>query len=148
MAYFIFRKDLNDIPGSIYCIAENQSDLNNLNIISSDYKIIEDNQINFENVKYGTKTIEKYNDNIITYIDTSFTFENKEALDKYITNLKIQIKLFIENNNTHPLFNIWNIYYNQLSNLDLNSIIYPLNKSLEQYFKDLNQTSLHPLQLP
>jgi hypothetical protein len=36
----------------------------------------------------------------------------------------------------------------QLNNLNLDSITYPLNKSLEQYFSDLGQTSLNPLQIP
>jgi hypothetical protein len=36
----------------------------------------------------------------------------------------------------------------QLNNLNLDSITYPLNKSLEQYFNDLGQPSLNPLQIP
>ena len=51
MVYFIFGKNLDNIEGTIYRIAENQSDLNNLNILQSDYKIIEDSQSNFNLVK-------------------------------------------------------------------------------------------------
>ena len=40
MAYFIFRKNTDNLQGNIYRIAENQSDLNNLNIEQSDYKVI------------------------------------------------------------------------------------------------------------
>ena len=66
MAYFIFLKDLDNIYGTISRIAENESDLNNLNIIKTDYKIIENSQTNFDLVKYGTKYPSKYNnDNII-----------------------------------------------------------------------------------
>ena len=36
----------------------------------------------------------------------------------------------------------------QLNSLNLDSIEFPLNKSLEQYFKDQNLPSLNPLQLP
>jgi hypothetical protein len=148
MAYFIFLKNLDNIPGSIYRIAENQSDLDNLNINKLDYKIIEDSEVNFNSVKYGTKFLEKYSGNTISYIDSAIVFENKNILNNYITNTKNLTKIFLDNNKNHLLFNNWNNYYNQLTNLNLDDIIYPLNTSLEQYFKDQNQSSYHPLQLP
>jgi hypothetical protein len=148
MAYFIFQKNFDNLEGSLYRIAENQSDLNNFNIIQSDYKIIEDSQINFNFVKFGTKSISKYNDNEITYIDTNVIFKNKNHLQLYVNNLKNTIKLFLDNNTNHSSFNVWNTYYNQLNSLNLDSITYPLNKSLEQYFNDLGQPSYSILQLP
>jgi hypothetical protein len=60
----------------------------------------------------------------------------------------MQIKDFIDNNPSNPLFNKCNDYFTQLNNLNLNSISYPLNKSLEQYFNDLGQPSLNSLQIP
>jgi hypothetical protein len=148
MAYFIFAKDLDNVIGTIYRIAENQSDLDNLNISQSSYKIIEDSQANFNLVKFGNKFPSKYNNNIISYIDVSFSFLKKEQLNNYINNFKNSIKEFTDNNPTHPLFNTWNNYYSQLNNLNLDSITYPLNKSLEQYFNDLGQPSFNILQLP
>jgi hypothetical protein len=148
MAYFIFLKNLDNVLGSIYRIAENQFDLDNLNINKLDYKIIEDSEVNFNLVKYSTKFIQKYSGNTISYIDSNIVFENKSILNNYITNTKNLIKIFLDNNKNHPLFNNWNNYYNQLTDLNLDSISYPLNNSLEQYFKDLNQSSYHPLQLP
>jgi hypothetical protein len=161
MSYFIFTKDSDNMDGTLYRIAENQSDLNNLNIDQSVYKIIEDSQLNFEAVKYGTKNILKYNNNTITYEDTfpapiadclnkkgDIIKSASEQLNDNISFYKESIKLFLRNNPNHPLFNRWNQYYNQLNSLNLDSIVYPLTKTLEQYFKDLNQTSLHPLQLP
>jgi hypothetical protein len=148
MSFFIFSKDLDNISNTIYRIAENQSDLNNLNIIQSDYKVIEDSESNFNLVKFGNKVVDKYNNDIITYIDQSVLFTNKEILQNYITNYKVQIKQFTNNNPTHSLLNLWNNYYNQLNNLNLDNINYPLDKSLEQYFNDLGQPSLNPLQLP
>ena len=41
MAYFIFGKNLNNVKGTLYRIAENQSDLNNLNINVADYLVKE-----------------------------------------------------------------------------------------------------------
>ena len=148
MAYFIFGKNLDNINGTIYRIAENQSDLNYININQPDYKIIEDSQSNFNLVKFRTKFPDSYNNNIITYIDITVSFANKEQLQNYVNNFKNQIKQFTNNNPNHPLFSRWNDYYNQLNNLNLDSITYPLNKSLEQYFNDAGQTSLNPLQLP
>ena len=159
MAYFIFTKDLNDVDGTIYKIAENEYDLNNLNIVKSKYKIIEDSQSIFEAVKYGIKNIVKYNNNIITYEDITTVFVDdvkndiivksaEKKVNDYILNYKNIINQFLKNNQNHQLFNRWNDYYNQLNALNANSIQYPLNTSLEQYFKDQNQTSLNPLQLP
>jgi len=148
MAYFVFFKNFDNIEGSLYRIAENQSDLNNLGITQSDYKIIEDSQNNFNFVKFGNKFITKYSNNEITYIDTNTIFKNKNNLQFYVNNLKNTIKLFLENNTNHSSFNVWNTYYNQLNSLDLDSITYPLNKSLEQYFNDLEQPSYSILQLP
>jgi hypothetical protein len=148
MAYFIFLKNLDNIKGTLYKIAENQSDLNNLNIINSDYKIIEDSQYTFDQIKFGSKVPVSYNNNIITYLDTTILFANKKLLQNYIDNFKNQIKAFTNNNSNHPSFSLWNNYYTQLNNLNLDSIAYPLNKSLEQYFNDLGQTSLNTLQIP
>jgi hypothetical protein len=148
MAYFIFLKNLDNIEGTLYKIAENLNDLNSLKIIEDNYKIIEDNQSNFNNVKYGTKQITKYNNNIIEYIDSAWSFSSKNELLSYVNNLKNVIKLFINNNPSSPVFNIWNSYYNQLNNLNLDTISYPLNKSLEQHFNELGQPALNILQLP
>jgi hypothetical protein len=69
MSYFIFLKNLDNIEATLYKIAENEFDLNNLNIHKDDYKIIEDTQINFDLFKYGNKSIVKYNNNIVSYLD-------------------------------------------------------------------------------
>jgi hypothetical protein len=56
MAYFIFV-NVNNVEGTLYRMVETQNDLNNLNIIKDDYKIIEDTQENFNAVKFGIKEI-------------------------------------------------------------------------------------------
>jgi hypothetical protein len=148
MAYFIFTKNLDNSDGSIYRIAENQSDLNNLNIIQSDYKIIEDSQENFNAVKFGLKSIVKYNGETIIFNDEISVIKNKSNLTSCIKFFKENIKNYLENNKNHALYKRWNDYYNQLNNLNVDSITHPLNKSLEQYFNDLGQPSFHILQLP
>jgi len=148
MSYFIFLKNLDNVEGTIYRIAENQSDLNNINIIQSDYKIIEDSASNFNLIKFGNKIASKYNNNVITYTNQTISYEIKENLNFYIKDFKYQIKNFTDNNPNHLLFGRWNNYYTQLNNLNLDTITFPLNKSLEQYFNDLGQISLSPLQIP
>ena len=148
MSYFIFLKNLDNIDGTLYRIAENQADLNNLIITQSTYKIIEDSQSNFNSVKFGEKIIQKYNNDIITYIDQTTSFNDKNELQGYVDGFKKQIKELTNNNPNHPLFNRWNDYYNQLNSLNLNNITYPLNKSLEQHLKDSNQPFFNILQLP
>jgi hypothetical protein len=148
MSYFIFLKNLDNIEGTIYKIAEENEILNNLNIIQSDYKIIEDSIDNFNLVKFGKKFPIKYNDNKINYIDQTVIYNNKEDLKNHITIFSKHIKQFTDNNPNHSLFNLWDNYYIQLNNLNLDSIVYPLNKSLEQYFNDLEQPSYNILQLP
>jgi len=148
MAFFIFTKNQDNQTGTLYKIAENQSDLNNLNIIQSDYKIIEDSQDNFNDVKFHNKIINGYNNETILYENINTFYNNKDLLNLHIKNTKKLIKDFLDSNINHPLFNQWNSYYNQLNNLNLDNIIYPLNKSLEQYFNDLGQSSFNTLQLP
>ena len=148
MSYFIFQKNSENIEGSIYRIAENESDLNNLNIINSDYKIIEDSQDNFNSVKKYLKYPLKYIGNEIIFIDTNLAFEKKENLKNYIDSCKNIIKTFLNVNINHPLFNRWDNYFNQLNTLNLDNINYPLNMSLEKYLDDLGLTSLNTLQVP
>jgi hypothetical protein len=148
MSYFIFIKNLDNIEGSIFKIAENQFDLNCLNIIQSDYKIIEDSQLNFDFVKYGQKIITSYSGNIINYTNADSISFNKAILESTISSHKQLILQFLESNKDNPSYTRWVNYFNQLSSLNLDSITYPLNISLEQHFKDLNQPSYNILQLP
>lgn len=161
MAYFIFLSDCENIEGTIYRIAENQSDLNSLNIVQNNYKIIEDSQENFNFVKLNIKQPVSYSGNIITYVDESYSwnlsYEDIQQNLGYSSNLKIYVNncinsiscfLNVDSNKNNLNYNKWNNYKNQLSSLDLKSITYPLNKSLEQYFNDLGQPSLNILQLP
>jgi len=148
MSYFIFLKDQDNVENTIYRIAENELDFDNLNLDKNSYKILEDSQLNFNLVKYGNKCPIKYKNNEIIYVNQIFIFKNKNELQFNIDNFKQQIKQFTNNNLNHLFFNRWNDYFNQLNNLDLNLITYPLNKSLEQYFNDLGQPSYNILQLP
>ena len=159
MPYFVFQKNSEGLENSCYKIAENEYDLNNLNIIQSDYKIIEDNLSNFILVKYNSKFPLKYIGENIIFKDMT-NFFAKENLEDYINNYKNEIQVFLKNNPGHPLFNRWNNYYNQLNNLDINTINYKTNPanfrnvyclldvSLEEYFYEMGLPSYHYLQIP
>jgi len=148
MSYFIFKKDSDNIDASLYKIAENEFDLNNLNINQEHYKIIEDSQSNFDLVKYGQKIAISYNENIINYVNPNPRQINKHFLKLTISSYKESILNFLKSNINHPLYGKWSNYIDQLNSLDVENIEYPLTITLEQYLKDQGKTSLNILQLP
>lgn len=149
MAYFIFQKNSPNIEGTIHRVAENDSDLNNLNINKNDYKIIKDDNVNFDDIKSNKIYIVKYDNNDkITFIDGEITFNKLGNLQNYVNNLKNQLKYFLNSNSNHLSFTKWNSYYNQLNELNYDSFIFPLALSLEQYFKNNNKPYFSILQLP
>ncbi len=95
MSYIIFAKNSDNVMGTLFKIAENQTDLDNLNINKDNYKIIEDNQENFNSVKFNLKYAEKYNGNTIIYIDHGDVSFEKQQLAMYINNFKNLIKQFL-----------------------------------------------------
>ena len=147
MAYLVCQKNCDNLQGTLHKIAEDDNNLNYFNINKTTYKIINISLSDFNDIRLNKKNFVKYNSDEVFYENNQFEFL-KETLNDYIKNVQKSIKDFLDNNPNHQLFNLWNNYYNQLNNLDLNSITYPLNKSLEQYFNDLGQTALNPLQIP
>jgi hypothetical protein len=149
MAYIICLKNFDNIQGTLCKIAENQFDLDNLNIKQDQYKIIEISKQDFNDIKFGRKIFDFYNGDNVTYIvDLKESIKDEENLKKIILNIKKQIKDFLDNNLSHSLYSKWNTYYNQLSGIDTKSINYPINSSIEEYVLTLNIDSLNPLQLP
>ena len=140
MAYAIFNKD------SIYAIADNENYLNNLNIIKSDYNILSISDENFNFVRLNQKFISLVNGSI-TYenIENSFS---KDSLTLYINQFTNKIKLFLNSNPNHLFFQLWKDYQTLLKNFDINSVQYPLNKSLEEYLEENGSVALNPLQVP
>jgi len=149
MAYFIFQKNSPNIEGTIHRVAENDLDLNNININKNDYKIIKDDNVNFDDIKSNKICIVKYdNDDKITFIDGEIIFNELRNLQNYVNNLKNKLKCFLNSNSNHLSFTKCNIYYNQLNDLNYDSFIFPLTSSLEQYFKDNNKPYFSILLLP
>jgi hypothetical protein len=149
MAYIICLKNFDNLQGTLCKIAENQFDLDNLNIKQDQYKIIEISKQDFDDLKFRRKSFDFYNGDNVTYIvDLKESIKNEENLKKIILNIKNQIKDFLDNNLSHSLYSKWDTYYNQLSKIDTKSINYPINSSIEEYVLTLNIDSLNTLQLP
>ena len=148
MAYIIFNKNSDNIEGTLYKIAENDSDLSQFNFSLSDYKVIQVSNEDFNNVKLYIKTTLKYDGDIITYKNLTISFNNFNNLLIDINDKKRLINDFLKFNPNHPQFNRWNNYLTQLNNLNFNGITYPLNMSFEKYLNDLSQPVLNILQLP
>lgn len=148
MSFFVFIKNFDGVKGSIYKIAENQNDLDNLNIIKSDYKIIENSEFNFNLFKLENKYPLKYDNDVITFIDVDHFYKDKTTLNASLENKKNLITNFTNTNPSHNLFQQWNNYLIQLNSLNLDNINYPLNTSIEQYFSNLGQPYFNILQLP
>jgi len=158
MAYYIFSKNSEGMNGSIVKIAENINDLNTLNINKNDYSILEDNIQDFDQIKLNIKIPIKYIQNNVFFeeniTNTEFpTSPGAEEFDKLNLKRKINdycalIKNFLKNNPNHIQFQKWNNYFNQLNNLNLDNLTYPLGITLEQYFKNNNQPYFNILQLP
>lgn len=148
MSYFVFTKNSENEEGSLCKIAENESDLNYLNIVKDAYTILEDTLENFNDVKFGNKAVIKYSNNSVIYDVANIYFYNSWFLTTYINQQKNEIQNFLNNNPNHPLFNRWQNYYNQLNSFNVDSVQYPFQISLEKHFDNLQLTSYCPLQIP
>jgi hypothetical protein len=150
MAYIIFLKNTENQTGTLYRIAENETDLNILKINNDVYTTIQDTQTNFNSVKLNLKDIISYNGNTIVYQDSLNNYLTKEGLLIYVGNLKKVLKQFLDNNSSHSWYNKVNTYYNIISSPTILDDIttYPFTKSFEQYLSEKNIEFLNPLQIP
>jgi hypothetical protein len=147
MAYFIYNKFSEKC---IYKIAENDSDLNSLNIPQEDYLIVTVNQNDFDSVRLNNKYVLNYNGSV--QLQDLNNYFNRTFLTQTInSNIKV-ISFFLEAQPQSVVFQKWLNYSNLLKNLDVNTIIPTLNGvleiSLEQYLQNQGQTSLNILQIP
>jgi hypothetical protein len=147
MAFLVFNKNNGSNFGSLYNIAENENDLNLLNIIKEDYTIASISPEDFFEIKLNIKSAVRYENDSPIYENLTHSY-SKEDLLFHLKILKNKINVFLENNKNHPLFNNWNNYLNQLNSFDVNSIAFPLTKSFEKHLFDSNQTVYNILQVP
>ena len=157
MAYLIFDKNKDNEIGSIISMAENETDRDNLNIFLDTTKVITIDTETFQNIQLSKKEVLSYNGDTVTYANKDVNneeglklngFKIKKDLEAYINNNIEKINQFLNNNESHPDYSKWNSYKSQLQTLDLDSITFPLNKSLQEHFLENSQTVLHALQTP
>ena len=136
MSYFIFQKNMDSVDDSLYKIADNENDLNSLNIIQNDYKIIQDSQNIYNDVRYNKLIVFKHKENHIQYRNYYHNYKKKEDLETVsISRIKQEVGSFLLNNQNHVDFYKWKSYLDQVNNFDYKTINYPLTISLEEYFK-------------
>lgn len=143
MAYLICANNF------VHRIAANDTDKNSLNISDEAYQIINISDSDFNNIKLNNALIE-VNGNTATIIalEEKNIFTDKNSLDKYISNIKIHIKNFLDFSVNNSKYDEINSYYNYLDSLDTSTITYPINSSWEEYCNNNSISFFHPLQIP
>lgn len=153
MAYYVFN-NIENLEGTLFRISENLNYLNTIIPINlqKSYKIIEDNSVDFNLVRKNLKRPIKFINNQVVFIDKDqeHEYDSIQMIETEISNIKKQIKDFIDNNKQHSLYSIWSNFYNQLSNLNINNITLPTKLTIGEIFNSLNpgNTYLNNLELP
>ena len=148
MAYLIFNKDLDNVAGSLCAIAANDTDLNNLNIDLDGVKKISIDDSVFTQVQLSEKYPISYNGETVNYIDYADSHTSQEQFQSVIDDRISSINNFLTSNENHPDYTKWNNFKTQLTNLNINDLTYPYEKSLEKHLSDNSLTVLNILQLP
>ena len=153
MAYYVFN-NIENLEGTLFRISENLNYLNTIIPINlqKSYKIIEDNSVDFNLVRKNLKRPIKFINNQVVFIDKDqeHEYDSVPMIETEISNIKKQIKDFIDNNKQHSLYSIWSNFYNQLSNLNINNITLPTKLTIGEIFSLLSpgNTYLNNLELP
>jgi hypothetical protein len=148
MAYLIFNKNLNNVPGTLCRIAANDTDLNNLNIDLDTVKKITIDDSVFTQVQLSESCPESYSGETINYVEEVHSHLDQEQFQSVINDRISLTNDFLTNNENHPDYTKWNNFKTQLEALDIGSITYPYDKSLERHLSDNSLTILNTLQLP
>lgn len=156
MSYFYFNKDQEKTQSSLICIVENTEDQQYF-ADPSTVDIVEVSHEDFIKVKTTAYQITGYDGSNFTYFhhdpskrpahlppnDTDATFVQSE-----IDRLKTAVDKWISENSLHAKVSEWQSYRNFLDTFDVNSISYPLENCLFQYFQDNSIDYKNLLELP
>lgn len=148
MAYFIYNPQA---ANQIYKIAENDTDLNSLDLPQNQYTIINASQNDFDEVKLNNKYVLNYNGSSVQVENLTLTF-TREQLNEYIKNFITNINNYLVGHPQNIKKQQWLDYRNFLQTLNVYNIIVPPQKeligSLELYLKNNGNTYYNLLQLP
>lgn len=147
MKYLIFNKNLDNQKGTLCKIVPTQEVANSINY-NNDYKVIEISDTEADNIITGQKVNVQYSGD--NYSAEDLNAADVFSLDEDTLNTTIQdiITTYKNFNKTNGVdYSAWDNYISQLENFDTSSVTYPLQKSLEKYFKDNSLLYLNTLQL-
>ena len=151
MAIFIFSKNSNDVEGSLYRIASDQSVYDaNKNWLDDLYDLVTVEDINYNDVKLGRKSVISKNGNTVSYQEVNKLFDTPVSLSNYINNVTNAIDEWLINNSSKPLASLVVTYKNFIQSIDVNTLVTeenPLNSSLEAYVENKGIAAIHPLEL-
>jgi len=167
MAIFIFAKNSDNQEGSLYRIADNQSDYDlNKNWNDDMYDLVTVSESDFNSVKLKNKNVVSKNGNTVTYDDVVWKYTLASVLQNDINNSIADIENWLSVNSEKPMASGVTTYLNYLKGLDATNIVTdpssdatydestntysdgtPLNMSLESYAVSQGQTPYIILQL-
>jgi hypothetical protein len=148
--------------GLPYAIAADQATLDAMNLVQSQYDIVDVSDTIYNNVRLNKSTVSydgstvtengRLQENEVTdgvYIPYDNpgngvpVIKTALVLEKIIEDTKKQINWYLESNtNTHV-----SNYLSFLNSIDTSTISFPMYVSLEEYAESQGQTAFHPLQL-
>ena len=167
MAIFIFAKDSDNQTGSLYRIADNQSNYDaNKNWNDDMYDLVTVSDSDFNSVKLRDKNVVSKNGSTVTYDDVVWKYNLASVLQNDINSTIADIENWLSVNSEKPMASSVTTYLNYLKGLDATNIVTdpsgdatyddsnnsysdgtPLNMSLESYAVSQGQTPYTILQL-
>jgi len=145
-AKLICTKDAGPFP--VIRICDDETDMNQSNLLLSTYKIFDISDSDLVALKTGSKIVASHDGSTVTYEDAAaMVFADEAQLQAYIANFISKIDAFLENNAGHAQYDKWNNYKTQLNNFDTSALSYPFSKTLEKHFSDNSQTFYLPGQV-
>jgi len=152
MAIFIFSKNSDNKLGCLFRIASSQSVYDENKSWQDDlYDLVTVEDIDYNAVKLGTKSVLFKNGDQVTYQNSEASYVNKDSLTSDINKVILIIEEWLINNNSKPFASSVTTYLNYLKSIDVSSLTIteenPLNFSLEAYVENQGITSIHPLEL-
>ena len=167
MAIFIFAKNSDNQVGSLYKIADNQTNYDaNKNWDDDMYDLVTVSDSDFNSVKLRNKSVVSKNGSTVTYDDVIWKYNLSSVLQNDIDSKIKELENWLSLNSSKPMASGVTTYLNYLKGLDAASIITdpsaeatfddsnntfsdgtPLSMSLESYAESQGQTVYSPLQL-
>lgn len=167
MAIFVFHKNSDGQEGSLYRIADNQTNYDaNKNWGDGLYDTVTVSDSDFEAVKLGNKTVVSKTGNSVTYRDMSVRYNFAVDLQEEINRRISDIEQWLKSNSSKPMASGVTTYLNYLKNLKATDIVTDpsesatvdddtaiwsdgtaLNSTLETYAQGQGQTVYSSLQL-